>query len=551
MNGSRTVLKTATWLVLWLSLWAAPSASAQDDPAPDSELSAADVTLRLELLADDGELSAELPDDLRSKLRGLWSAVLEQLQALDVAQGNLDRWEEGRLAAAEAVLSQQQRAAAEVPAVGPQIPEDGELLDLETGLSAARYEQAELDLAREAIVAEQARRVERGRQIPGELAAVQQNLVALDVLEEPAGAAAELREARDALTRVSRQAGRLQFDAVSAERPYYDAEENLISLQLDGATRRRDVAVVAVLAWESALRDARKRASALAEAEARQEVEKVVDQPPLVRDLAGETEQHAVRRNEITELHAHAAEVLDALVQAQSRIDELSLASKEKIKVAGISNAVAVLLRKQRSELPEILSVVERQAELPQSSIEVELEVIDRRRDRATLGQRRETSVSEILRALDEVARVDGVAPLRGAERLELEGVIRGLLQSQHEGLSPLIVELNRYFTDLNAIEFARETLSATVDDYGRFIDEHILWVRSAPAVAFSDLSRAAKGFGTLLLPSIWATAGEALKGQLARRTVQVAWAGLLIVLLALMRPLARRQIRRVGEKLS
>ncbi|MFT7464003.1 MAG: potassium efflux system protein, partial [Pseudohongiellaceae bacterium] len=42
-----------------------------------------------------------------------------------------------------------------------------------------------------------------------------------------------------------------------------------------------------------------------------------------------------------------------------------------------------------------------------------------------------------------------------------------------------------------------------------------------------------------------------ALKGQLARRTVQVAWAGLLIVLLALMRPLARRQIRRVGEKLS
>ena len=509
------------------------------------------VEAQLAELADDAPLAVELSDDERAELRDLWAQVLGQLHETTEFENRQASWDAARLAAPEKILALQAADGSEVPSEVPEVSAEHSLPELETGLAAAGSAYSELSLAWDEIQAEQARRAERRREVPDRLAELQQALVAVDEPTPAEDLPPRFVEAQDALRQATRLAQRAEFDALSAERPFFDAEEVLISMSLDEATRQRDDASAAVVAWETALSDARQRASALAQAQARQASEDVVDQPALVRELAAQSEAHAVRRNELTELHAQATAMLEQLVRAQGQMDELERASAEKIKVAGFSNSVAVLLRKQRGELPEILAVLDQRLDLPHSSIELELELIDRRRDRVHLGQHRDDQVQDVLKALDQAALVDGAQALNPSERAQLETVVRGLLQAQHAGLFPLITELNRYSDDLNAVEFASERLAASVSDYGRFIDEHILWVRSAAPLALSDLGLAARGFGVLLSPSTWAAASVALGIEVERRLVSVSWAGLALALLALLRPLSRRQIRTAGERLA
>ncbi len=550
MSGSRGFVRSGlVLLALTLCPWAATWA--QDLPETEGPLSVAAVEAQLAELADGEPLASELSEEDRTALRDLWTQALGQLNAATDLANRQDSWDAGRLAAPERTLALQAVEGSEVLAEVPEISVEVSLPELETGLAAARAAFGELSLAWDEIQAEQARRAERRREIPDRLAELQQGLVADDEATPAEDVPPRFGEAQAALHQATRLAQRAEFDALSAERPFYDAEEVLSSMRLDEATRKRDAASLVVVAWETALSDARQRASALAEAQARQASEDVVDQPAQVRQLAAQTEAHAVRRNQLTELHAQATAYLEQLTDAQGQMDELKRASSEKIQVAGFSNSVAVLLRKQRGELPEILAVLDQRLDLPHSSIELELELIDRRRDRVNLGQHRDDRVQGLLDALAQAALVDGARPIDPEHRAQLEAVIRGLLQAQHAGLHPLITELNRYSDDLNAVEFATETLAASVSDYGRFIDEHILWVRSAAPLALSDLGLAARGFGALLSPSTWAAATVGLGLEIERRLASVAWAGLALVLLALLRPLSRRQIRMAGERLA
>jgi len=539
------------WLLAVAGMLASSSPLAQDaEPGVDEltieELGVASVERKLAELPGVPDLAPEV----RDAAIDLWNQTLAKLLLVEEHKTRLAQWDQAR-AAAPAATAELQAEAADAATIDPLVlPDDAGVSQLESGLAAAQAELLEKTRARSVIEEEQTRRANRRRDIPRLLDELQQRLDAVVEDVVPEEAAPELREARNALARASRIADRAEIDVLSAEVPLYEAEDALYSLRLDEATRVRDEAAGAVETWALTLAAARQRASALAEEEARRDVEDVADQPEVVRQLAEVTEAHAVRRNELTELQEKATRFLAELDIAQARVDALEKDANEKIAVAGFSNSVAVLLRKQRGELPDIVGDLDRRL-VPHSSTEIDLELIDRRRERVTLGSQREMLVGDTLKAIEQAALAAGESVPFGDARDELDFVVRELLQSQQEGLFQLIDELNRYFNDLNALEFAAERLSLSVGEYGRFIDEHILWVRSAAPLSLDDLFLAVDGYVSLVSPREWANTTIALGHEASHRTASIAWAGLVVVGLLLLRPMAGKQIRLAGERLA
>jgi potassium efflux system protein len=550
MVGSRSDRVRAAWRCWILGIAAllasSPFPLAQDAQPTVDELTVVSVQSRLAELPNTPDLAPEVLEQVLE----LWNQTLAQLLLVEENQTRLEQWEQAR-AAAPATIAELQAKAADAGTIEQLVlPDDTGVPQLETGLAAAQAVLLDKNRARDVIEEEQDRRVNRRRDIPRLVDDLQQRLDSADEDVVAEDAAPELREAQAALARAQRIADRTEIEVLSAEVPLYEAEDALISLRLDETTRLRDEAFVAADTWEKALSAARQEASALAEAEAQEDVDDVADQPEVVRQLAEVTAQHAVRRNELTELQADATVFLAELVDAQNKVNELEKSALEKIAVAGFTNSVAVLLRKQRGELPEIVGVLARQL-VPHTSTEIALELIDVRRARVSLGSQREKRVEETLRDIDQAALAEGRPAPIDVEREDLDVVVRELLQSQQAGLFELIAATNRYFDDLNALAFAAERLSASVDEYGRFIDEHILWVRSAAPLSLSDLFLAVDGYASLFSPKEWAATTVALGIELGRRTASVAWAALLVGGLLLLRPLARKQIRLVGERLG
>lgn len=472
---------------------------------------------------------ADLPETERAILIEQIDAAAADQALLGVLGGTASTFEEEANKAGDDLAIIQAELASEDPPL-PAPVEESTVADFE---SRERRARADFDEAKSRVLEleqEAARREERRREIPAELAKLATEAQSLD---DDLGSAAP-SELAGRVQRAAQQARRdtigAEIDALQAELGSYDARRELLPLRLDRWRRRvrlreRDLGEWVRLhaaAREEAALDAQRRATALArEAAAQHEA---------ISEVIRETQQY-IERNQTAAIDLKDARA-DRL-RAEKLLEDLEVRAsnlRRKLSLVGLSDAMGRLFREQYQSLPPARELRATRGELRSDHALAEFDLID-------LREKREALIDKETRVAELVARVDseGPAPDAGALRLVAREAVEEHVRHYQE-LVPLVSQLVE-----ERVQHLRshEALVDRVNEHRRFLEENILYVRSVEGARLPSPTEALAGLRWLSVEANWGDSLPRSFRELASRTRNFS-----ALLLGLALLVGRRRIR-------
>lgn len=488
----------------------------------------------------------EVDEARRPAVRDLLTSILADLKTIEAALAKIADLDQ-RVANAP-ILLEQIRAELAQPPPAVEVPAEQSVQQLEQGLAQA---EAELKAAREEALAlenEAQSRTRLREEIPGVIARTRQEIQSVaDEIASRTTLGALDPASRSELLRLMVRRRSLEQTVASLEKEQASIEARRESLRArqDRAARLVTQSERRVEAWRQRLNEAR-------EAEARRIAS---DAKRALRQAANEHEVIKARLEERTELAAHHEQLVSRHQQAQKdrQAVESSLASVraqflrsfEEIQRAGLTNTVGIILGSRRGELPSVRfhqqQIRRRQQQLSEAlGSQFEFE---RRRD----------EIKDIGAAVERI--VAALGPEVPAEEREAikERATEELRVSS--GLLGQIIETTRDLSDeLSEADAAERDLVRVTQDYAAFIDEHILWIRSASPLDWSDVPAAAASLARFGDQGLWAQVYGSMRESVVRDPVR--FVGLLVpvaawILLLVSAPRLKRARARLGEELD
>jgi potassium efflux system protein len=300
--------------------------------------------------------------------------------------------------------------------------------------------------------------------------------------------------ARRSLRDARRQSLTAELRLYEQELASYDAVAGeLTTLERDRQARQVSQQEKRVEALRAAVADARRREAERQTHEARSAAAVA---EPAVRQLAERNQQLAEDRKQLAERIESVSAQAEAVAEMLEGMAEKHRGVLEKEKAAGLTNAIGQLLRKQRGELPDLRLLQRENAQRQEEIAKVQLQLFDledRRRDLADI----EAQVQTTLEALGPASSV-GQADLRA------------LLETERDYLDSLIGDSDAYFNRLVALDAAERKLIVETEKLADYIDERVLWIRSAAPLGAADLVRSGQAVSWLCdADHWWATAVE------------------------------------------
>ena len=172
-------------------------------------------------------------------------------------------------------------------------------------------------------------------------------------------------------------------------------------------------------------------------------------------------------------------------------IEKESKRIQEKIRTAGLTNAIGFLLRKRLSNIPNIRlhqrRIQKRQNDIP----DIQLEIVE--------IEEQEINLNEIDGKIDVL-----LENLSAQEKKKLLPLVKKLLLVEKKYLDQLLKDYNVYFLKLVDLDNVERKFIKEVIEYQDFIQEHILWVRSTKNIGIADFKRAWSALGWLCSLRNW-----------------------------------------------
>ncbi len=490
-------------LIVFVCSLVAAGPLAADESPPDGEPSRESLTRLVARVQTAPDF-----DDAQRKQAA--ADLQDALAALDAADG----WRAQRERVALERRSNPERLEAlqarpEVDSGIPPVPRRATVAELEEGL-----QQVELALlAARRAVAQQAEAEQNHQQRRGELrsllasvldrqTAVQRDL---DVTPRPGPEAALGERVRYETLAVRRQALRAEREAYEEELLGHDVRGSLLAIQREQAVRRLEAAEARVHQWRDAVHTRSAEEAEKAVAEARDALPAELSTHPVLTELAAGNAALLSQRigplglGKRIELATAESERLIALLE---RVRTHARNARQRVELAGLTEAVGHLLRTERGEIPDAdvhrASIERREAEISR----VQVALLDAEQQRAALpGLQRQVD-----------AGLAGILPrLPSAQRHAVTKAAKQLLATRRAALDQLVNDNGNYFGKLVDLDGVERQIVAESASFKLFIDERVLWIRSAPAAAPEDGARA----GTTVLWLFGAEAWGALLGEL------------------------------------
>ncbi|RMF39476.1 MAG: hypothetical protein D6753_13715 [Planctomycetota bacterium] len=155
---------------------------------------------------------------------------------------------------------------------------------------------------------------------------------------------------------------------------------------------------------------------------------------------------------------------------------------------------VGLMLRKQRAELPDPLEIAEKLRGYQQ-----QINAAD-------------SLLFDIEDAFNELRQLrERVQESADSEQLQLLALTEEILTAMRN-------DVNNYLTDLYQIADLLEQTAQFSNEYRRFIDEHVLWIRSTGVLSRDDILPGVEAFRWLVQLEHWRQAGQALWTDLRQR---------------------------------
>ncbi len=469
-----------------------------------------------------------LDPSMRSECLALYGGAIEQLVLAQEWRVKISEYEQaiqevpGRLTAAQ----QELESITATPPVS--LPPEATLDDLEQFLTTARANLTAARSSQETLARELQRRSERRETNPQTIADVQQRLRMLEedlrvVLE---GASSELTVARRVYLGAQVLATRVERDAIELEILAYKAERPFLLVRVDTYSRRVAQGERLVQDIQSRIIARREQYAAEAEAEARDLALAAEAYPPL-RELAelnaGLTQERTGPEGVLArmgEARARLSQVDTELTKIEQDWDSL----QQRDNVVGKTPTYGAWLRRYQASLPDTHAFLRRARIRRTELTEVQFRLIDIQEER--------DRIEEIRSDLDRM--LGTLSPsLAEGRRNRITTLSRSLMADYQENLDSIEGDYRTYSTLLGELEVKVNALLGAIREINSYINERILWIRSADAIAWRDVTGSASALHWLLGPKAWREIGGSLWRDIISHPVVTS--SLSVVFLALL----------------
>ncbi len=355
---------------------------------------------------------------------------------------------------------------------------------------------------------------------------------------------------------VSRRLLAEQQQSYEAEQRLYEAEAPLLPLQLEvaQATEKRTQERLRLvneqldrIRTNRILNTAREARSLIAAApEAYQPVgQQLLTQIEEWKDLAS---KQASVKAELEDAQRLLARWSERRTQMDARVETKPGTEGVSNVITGFNSWVGLMLRKQRSELPDPqqlrVKLNNYQCEMQSAEsllfdIQDSLQEIELQQD---VLEQHESQVAAATRDANQGATPEAesaggpTADQRAAEEL---------LKFTASTLQTMRLDVNAYQDDLYDLADVRERTIVRTKEYREFIDKHVLWIRSAERLSAADWRPGSEAFAWLVDIQNWRTVGLLLGQDVVQKP---AWTILFVLLMIALIWNQSRLRRRLAE---
>jgi len=517
-----------------------PPSALPTDPAP---LRVDALRERIARIQSDDSLEPSLRDSIVAA----YQQAIDQLTQAEQngTRARLNEFEQ-RLSEAPG-LAESLRAELSRPPEPPgvEIPSGTTLQQMEARLEEARGELAEARRQVEGLQREPEQRVERRSAISERLASIRSEIEQIDAALEaapPPDAAPALVAARRAALRAERESLLAQQAAYERELAFYKVSDELqlLSARRDRAARRLARAEAIFEQLQDLVTERRRQEAERAQQEARRLQREAARTAPSLQTLAEEIQSLAGERvgpegvtTTLAEATNELAELRDDLAKSEADFRN----TRRRIEVGGFSAGVGVDLRRRYEALPNLARLQREVRERDRRLIDTQFRLIE-------LEERFEREgVSDVEAGVQRLIERADLSEKTGLERVEFEAVARELLRQRREVMTSLIDETRRHAETLQEANAAATALVRLVSHYEEFIDERILWVRSATWPLTEAPGHLADALAWLLDPGAWVDTGRATLRDARRDALPTGLLFLGVLILLAAQPRIRRRL--------
>lgn len=384
-------------------------------------------------------------------------------------------------------------------------------------------------------------RSDRRAELPKVIASMPEKIEALrKQLDAPPlqGENALLTSARKAEVRAQLLAAEQQQRSMQAELRRIDALAEVTTLQRDLAQRLLNRAKRQADAWQVVVAEHRKKDI---ERQAREAREAAAGAHPSLRQTAERASALAERRAEVAALIEKVRKETEAGDAVSKKVADAYKSILDKVRIGGgLSTTIGLVLRQERTELPDLKRYRQRIREIETELPRTQLERMELDEERSRLAD--PETAFEQLQA--ELADSGTTLP-----QSVTESVIRELLENRVRFLKSLIDDLDSYQSELTRLELSTRSVLTETEEFTAYIDENVLWIRSNELIGLTDLSSLASEAGELMAWDQWAVMPGLIAESFVTRPLPSIGLSLLALLILLLRGRAVKSIRRAGEE--
>ncbi|MCA9132753.1 MAG: hypothetical protein KDA45_06350, partial [Planctomycetales bacterium] len=421
------------------------------------------------------------------------------------------------------------------PAVVVEFPSGATVAQLESKLAELRHQVDVEETQLHAKEAECENRPKRLSEISKELLENEKRIV--DAKQQLAAlSGSDLPSRVKQLEQRARIRGRQQqLATLKVEQQRLEAMTELLPMQRDLAKRTATNTKKLLQSWQTAVDTWRKAESKRQAAAARRVAE---NSHPALKSLA-------TQNAEIAELRIQTAGEIERLAKTIKRIHESAKLYQDafeelqkKVQHAGATSSTGVLLLKQRDELPREAEFQEHAAFVQRAMPEAHLKLLELNGLRRQMADPAEMATQMLSSFSQSLANYDPQQVLE---------VVTGLLTDRRDFLEKASVDQNTYLQDLNDLELANQALAEQVAEFRHYLDQRVMWIRSAEPMSLQDVKQAVRGIASLASWQRWLEVMRVGGGEFLRRPA----GGIAVISLFMLLLLGRARLLAIQSRLT
>ncbi|MBZ0271191.1 mechanosensitive ion channel [bacterium] len=503
------MIRCAFFVAIALACFGSPVASDAADSPSSPFPDATTVAARAEQVSAD----ETLPDAVRTRAAELYTQAVDQIRLGKERQETAGQFRRAMKEAPRELRELRARLTHPRGHAPAAFTDDAPTWEIEQALV-----QAEVDLAlarrRAADLAqESAARAGRRSQLYELL--TETRIRAEQVEPVPAGEHEAVRQALALLGQARVAATAAERTAYEMELLTFDVRGDILTTRMTIAEREASAASERVDRLRTIVNDRRRRDAARAASEAIASTLEAQDAHPTIRELAAENAELARRRvapdGPLVRSERIARRVQDTtatLAEVESKLQ----GAREKEDIAGLTASYGLMLRRLRDEAPNVTAISARLDARGDEIAEAGY-ALARLEDQRTGLRQADAWTATLMRRI-------GASGDPG-EREKIETILADLLRDRRENLDALIAEYEKYYNALIDLETYERRLVDAVDEFVKFIDERVLWVRSSHRVHARDLKNLPEAIGWLFGPSAWTAVALSAGRRLAAVSIE------------------------------